>query len=156
LLKIRLSRTGKKGQPSFRIVVQEHTAAVKGGKVVEVLGYYLPTVTPKKFEAKQDRVDYWLSVGARPSDTLASLLKREGVQGMDKFLDPRKKKAKKKKEVEEKPAAAPVVAKVEEAPAPAAEAPVVAPVVETPAPEAPTAPEEVPAEETPAKEETAQ
>lgn len=118
MLKIRLSRTGKKSQPNFRVIVQEHAAAVKGGKVVELLGSYMPTTKEKTFSVDLERVKYWISVGAQPSDSVAALLKRNGLEGMDKFLEARDKKRKPKKEVEEVAAApAPAPAPVEE-PAP--------------------------------------
>lgn len=120
MLKIRLSRTGKKRQPSFRIVVQEHSSAVKG-KAIEAIGHYRPALKPKEFKVEADRVKHWLSVGAQPSDTVASLLKRNGFTDMEKYLAPRNKKSKKKKGGDEA-AAAPAAS----APAPAA----------TPAPEA--------------------
>lgn len=101
-------------------MVQEHTAPIKG-KFVEVLGHYMPTSPDKTFKVDMDRVKYWLSVGAQPSDTVAAKLKAVGVEGMDKYMDPRNKKRKPKKEQPE-----------EAAPAPAAAAP---------------APEEAPAEE---------
>lgn len=145
MLKIRLSRTGKKAQPSFRVVVQEHTAPTKG-RFVEVLGYYRPADNPKVFKVDIDRVKHWISVGAQPSDTVASLLKRDGLDGMDKFIEPRNKKAKKKKAVEEPEAPA-------EAPAPAAEA---APAADAPAeqeaPKEEAAPAEAPKEEPKAEE----
>ncbi|MEK7673104.1 MAG: 30S ribosomal protein S16 [Patescibacteria group bacterium] len=96
MLKLRLSRTGKKAQPSFRILVQEHTSAVKG-KYLEAIGYYKSATKPKEFKVDMERVKHWLSVGAQPSDTLAVLLKREGLEGMDKFIAPRTKKSPKKK-----------------------------------------------------------
>ncbi|MFH1284767.1 MAG: 30S ribosomal protein S16 [Candidatus Peregrinibacteria bacterium] len=148
MLKIRLSRTGKKSQPSFRIIVQEHTAPLTG-KLIENVGYFRPADDPKKFEVNMDRVKYWISVGAQPSDTVAVLLKKEGLEGMDKFIEPRNKKRKKKK-VTEAPAAAPAPA---EPAAPAAEEPKAeapaAPAVEEPKAEEPAAPaaEEPKAEE---------
>ena len=129
MLKIRLSRTGKKSQPSFRVVVQEHTAPIKG-KFVESLGVYRPSSTPKEIKIDLERAKYWISVGARPSDTVAVLLKKEGVDNMDKFIAPRDKKRKKKKEVPEEEVKA-------AAPAPAAEAPAEEAKAEEPAAEAP-------------------
>ncbi len=107
MLKIRLSRTGKKGQPSFKVIVQEHTSAIKGGHVIEELGYYLPATNPKKFTVKKERVSYWIGVGAQPSASLAVLLKKDGFSDMDKYLDPASKKAKKKKASAEEPSPAP-------------------------------------------------
>lgn len=151
MLKIRLSRAGKKGQPSFRVLVQEHTSAVKG-KFIEELGYYRPTTPNKEFVVKMDRVQYWIGKGAQPSDSFAVLLKKQGVSGMEKFIALRNKQTKSKKAPKEVPAtpAAPEAPAPEVAPA---EAPVEAPVpevapaeapVEAPAPEA--APEEAPVE----------
>ena len=97
MLKIRLSRTGKKKQPSFRVVVQEHTAPIKG-KFVEELGYYRPADDPKVFKVNTERIKYWISVGAQPSDSVAVLLKKDGLDGMEKYIEPRDKKRKKKKE----------------------------------------------------------
>lgn len=121
MLKIRLSRTGKKSQPSFRVVVQEHTAAIKG-HYLESVGFYRPAINPKEFKVDHDRVKHWLTVGAQPSDSLAVLLKKNGFEGMEKFIAPRDKQRKKKKEEEVKaPAPAPAEATPEPAPA---EAPV--------------------------------
>lgn len=97
MLKIRLSRTGKKSQPSFRIIVQEHSSAVKGGKVVEIVGNYQPTTPNKNVVVEKERIEHWISKGAQPSDTVASLLKRHGFANMEKFIAPRDKQKKKKK-----------------------------------------------------------
>ncbi len=157
MLKIRLNRTGKKKQPSFRVVVQEHTSPIKG-KFVELVGVYRPTDNPKSFTVNSERVKYWLSVGAQPSDSVAVLLKKDGFEGLEKFIDPRNKQRKKKKAVEEKPEAAPA-APVAEAPAPAEEAVAeeapaaeVAPAEEAKAEEPAPAEEPAVAEEAPAEE----
>jgi small subunit ribosomal protein S16 len=129
-------------------VVQEHTAPIKG-KFVENLGYFKPAEDPKVFKVDLERVKYWLSVGAQPSDTVAVWLKREGVEGMEKYIDPRDKQRKKKKEVPEEAPPAPA------APAAPAEEPAAE---EAPKEEAPAAPaeesaaEEAPKEEAPAEE----
>lgn len=135
MLKIRLSRTGKKSQPNFRVVIQEHTSPIKG-KFVEKVGYYRPSSTPKEFTINAERVKYWLSVGAQPSDSVAVLLKTEGIEGLEKFIAPRNKLKKKKKAVVEKPAA-PVAqaAAPAEAPAEPEPAPVEAPAEEAQAEE---------------------
>lgn len=96
MLKIRLSRTGKNTQPTFRLIVQEHTAPIKG-KFVEEIGYYRPTTPEKPFNINSERVKHWISVGARPSDTVATLLKKQGFEGMEQYMEPRDKKRKKKK-----------------------------------------------------------
>lgn len=135
MLRIRLSRTGRKNYPSYRIVVAEHARPVKG-KFIEILGHYIPNRDPKVFEYDEKKIREWISKGAKPTDTVASLLKNAGVTGMEKYIEPRDKKRKKKKEVEEAPAAptpAPAAEepKAEEAPAPAEE-----PKAEEPAPAA--------------------
>lgn len=113
MLKIRLSRIGKSSQPAFRIVVQQHTASAKG-KFIEALGFYRPVTATKEITVNADRIKHWLSVGAQPSDAVAVLLKKEGFDGMEKYIEPRDKKKKKKGEEEPaKPVAAPVAAKEE-------------------------------------------
>lgn len=97
MLRIRFSRTGKVGQPSFRIVVAPHTAPVKG-RYIEILGHYLPARKPKVVSFNKERVSYWISVGALPTDSVAALLKKEGMENMDRYIKPRNKKRLKKGE----------------------------------------------------------
>jgi small subunit ribosomal protein S16 len=73
MLAIRLTRTGSKKQPYFRLVVLDSTQA-RDSRFVEILGHYNPRTTPATFEVKHDRVAHWLSKGARPSDTVRTLL----------------------------------------------------------------------------------
>jgi len=81
--------------------VAEHSAPIKG-KFLEILGHYIPNRNPKVFEYNEKKIREWISKGAKPSDTVASLLKKAGVTGMESYIDQRNKKRKKKKEVEEK------------------------------------------------------
>lgn len=97
MLVLRLSRTGKHTQPSFRLVVQEKTVSPKR-KAVEILGYYMPTRNPKIFEVNEERVKHWIKMGAQPSDTVATLLKNRGFAEMAKFIEPRTRQRKSKKE----------------------------------------------------------
>ena len=130
MLVIRLSRVGKQNQAAFRITISEKTDAVKGASH-EILGHYNPSDN-KKLDFNKERIEYWISKGARPSDSVASLLKTNGMSGLDKFLELRnKKKRSKSAPAEEKPAAA-TVAVAESAQEPAA----VAAVEETPVAEA--------------------
>ena len=78
MLKIRLTRTGKTHNPSYRIVVAEHSAPIQG-KFIEILGYYLPTRHPKVLEVNKERTDYWMSKGAQPTDTVHNLLVDKGI-----------------------------------------------------------------------------
>ncbi|MCF7844826.1 MAG: 30S ribosomal protein S16 [Kiritimatiellales bacterium] len=113
MLVLRLQRTGKRNDATFRIVAADKRAAVKG-KFLEVIGHYLPTRNPVVFECDQERVSHWISKGAQPSDTLARLLGKQGMAGLEKFVDSYTKK-KKKKEVPEEAAPAPAPAAAEEA-----------------------------------------
>jgi len=145
LLKIRLTRTGKKNRPSYRIVVAEHTAPIQG-KFAEVLGFYNPIENPKQLEYKEDRIKYWISVGAQPTDTVASLLKSAGVEGMDQYIAPKDKKRPKKNPGEETEAPAEEPSK-EEAPVEEAEAKEEMPAEEVADEPATETEEEVPAED---------
>lgn len=109
MLRIRLSRVGKANQPSYRLVVAEHARPVKG-KYIESMGFYNPIVKPKVFTVDQVRIQYWMSKGAQPSSTVASLLKTQGVQGMDKWLTKRQSNMKKRKDAGKEEAAAPTAA----------------------------------------------
>jgi small subunit ribosomal protein S16 len=74
-LKIRLSRIGSTHQPHYRIVVAE-TRSRRDGDAVETLGTYDPRTKAKQVNLKLDRVDYWVSKGAKPTDTMHSIIKR--------------------------------------------------------------------------------
>ncbi len=78
MLRIRLSRTGKKRQPSYRVVVAEKEAK-RDGRVVERIGHYNPLTNPAEFRIDEDRALYWLSVGAQPSDAVRVLLNKQGT-----------------------------------------------------------------------------
>ena len=78
MLKIRLQRVGRKNDPSFRLVVTEHTnAAKKSGRFAEILGSY--DARHAEPVIKAERVNHWLSMGAQPSVTAHNLLIRTGV-----------------------------------------------------------------------------
>lgn len=94
---------GKKGQPSYRIVVTEHTSPVKA-KFVEIIGYYNVSRSPRELQFDEARLSHWLSVGAQPSATVASLFKGRGVKDMDQYLGSGKRKRKKTKGGNEQPA----------------------------------------------------
>lgn len=76
MLAIRMRRVGAKKSPFFRVVVTEHREP-RDGAFVEILGHYYPRATPAKIELNRERVDYWLSKGARPSDTVRTLLAKQ-------------------------------------------------------------------------------
>jgi small subunit ribosomal protein S16 len=74
VLMIRLARMGKKKRPFYRVVVTEKTRP-RNGRFVEIVGTYDPLKKPAAIEVDRDRVQYWLSKGAQPSDTVRSLLR---------------------------------------------------------------------------------
>lgn len=75
MLKIRLARAGAKKKVSYRVVVIEEKKA-RDGRFVEIIGFYNPRREPPEVALNQERVAYWLGVGAQPSETVRSLLKR--------------------------------------------------------------------------------
>lgn len=77
MLKIRLQRIGRINSPAYRIVVTEHARAAQTGNFVEKLGTYNPKSKERTINA--DRVKYWMSVGAKPSDTMHNMLVSLGV-----------------------------------------------------------------------------
>lgn len=83
MLRIRLSRTGAKKQPSYRIVVAD-VEAKRDGRIVERIGHYNPRIDPIEYRIDEDRALYWLSVGAQPSDPVRRLLTRQGT--MDRLV----------------------------------------------------------------------
>jgi small subunit ribosomal protein S16 len=70
---IRLARTGARKQPHYRVVVIEKERA-RNGRPVEVVGTYNPRTNPATVELKRDRVDYWVSKGARMSDRVSKIV----------------------------------------------------------------------------------
>lgn len=76
MLAIRLSRTGKRKKPSYRIVVTEKTRP-RDGRFVEILGTYDPLRETADVRLKADRVKYWLGVGAQPTETVRSFFKKQ-------------------------------------------------------------------------------
>ena len=78
MLRIRLSRTGAKKQPSYRIVVAD-SEMKRDGRYVERIGHYNPRIEPLEYKIDEDRALYWLSVGAQPSDAVRRLLDKQGT-----------------------------------------------------------------------------
>ncbi|MFA4814897.1 MAG: 30S ribosomal protein S16 [Candidatus Gracilibacteria bacterium] len=117
---IRLTRIGKQNQAAFRIVLAEKSDAVKG-EAQEILGFY-NLAEGKKTDFNKERIEFWISKGAQPSDSVASLLKTNGMPGMDKYLELRNKKHQSKSAPVEQAAAAPAPAAADAAPAPEAPA----------------------------------
>ena len=77
-VRIRLRRTGRKNAPTFRIVVAE-SASPRDGRFIEIIGQYFPRQGDKAVQLNTERANHWLDVGAQPSDTVRSLLRKAGV-----------------------------------------------------------------------------
>ncbi|MDP2641876.1 MAG: 30S ribosomal protein S16 [bacterium] len=77
MLKIRLQRVGRVHEPSFRLVLTDSKNSTKSGRFKEVLGSYDPRKSGDSLEA--DRIKYWLSQGAEPTDTIHNLLIKHGI-----------------------------------------------------------------------------
>jgi small subunit ribosomal protein S16 len=76
MLAIRLNRIGKKHQPSYRLVVSERRSKL-GGPPAEDLGFYNPFTKATGF--RQERIRYWLGIGAKPTVTVHNLLVKQGI-----------------------------------------------------------------------------
>ena len=136
MVAIRLTRTGAKKKPSYRVVVTDKRRA-RDSKTLEIVGHYNPRLEPIELNLERERIGYWIGVGAQPSDTVQRLIKYFDEHGAN-LVQPKRKAmqeaaaaapvAPPKPKAEEKPAepeakaeeAAPAA---EEAPAEAAEAP---------------------------------
>lgn len=77
-VKIRMKRMGKKKSPFYRIVVAD-IRAPRDGKFIEELGYYNPCVEPPVIKVDDEKVRDWIAKGAKPSDTVKALLKKENI-----------------------------------------------------------------------------
>ena len=75
-VKIRLSRTGKRNAPSYRIVAVD-SRSPRDGRPLEILGHYNPSMIPPSFAVEKERLEYWQSVGAQMSEAVEKLLKGE-------------------------------------------------------------------------------
>lgn len=98
-LKIRLSRGGSKKRPFYRIVVAENTAP-RDGRFVERVGSYNPLLTKEhqdRIVLNQERIKYWLSVGAQPTDRVCLFLEKAGLVPAKKRPETPTKSAPKKK-----------------------------------------------------------
>lgn len=76
MLKLRLTRTGRKKQPAYRLVIIEHTTR-RDGRPVDIVGYYNPLT--KEVNFKVEKIQHWLKVGVKPSQTVFNLLKKASI-----------------------------------------------------------------------------
>jgi small subunit ribosomal protein S16 len=146
-VKIRLKRMGKIRAPYYRVVVVD-SRKKRDGKVIEEIGKYHPKEEPSLIEVQSERAQYWLGVGAQPSEAVAAILKvtgdwqkfkgEPGAEGSLKVAEPKRDKAEifneALKESASEPQAEAVTKKARKMEAPAGEAPAATetPGVETP------------------------
>ncbi|MGB9682676.1 MAG: 30S ribosomal protein S16 [bacterium] len=78
MVKIRLRRMGKRGRPSYRVVVAD-IRNPRNGKFIEVLGYYDPIAEPTVFNVDLEKTKEWILKGAQPTDTVRRLLSQVGL-----------------------------------------------------------------------------
>lgn len=78
MVRLRLRRMGAKKAPFYRVVAAD-ASSPRDGRFIEILGHYNPTKNPQIIELKEDRVMYWLGVGAQPSETVRSLFRKKGL-----------------------------------------------------------------------------
>jgi len=90
--KIRLQRHGRKNYPFYHIVIAD-SKSPRDGKFIEKIGSYNPNTIPTTVELKFEKALYWLQVGAQPTDTVRSILSKEGVLLKKHLLDGVKKGA---------------------------------------------------------------
>lgn len=87
MVKLRLKRMGAKKQPSYRIVAAD-SRYPRDGRFIEILGFYNPRTNPVEIKLEEERILDWLQKGAQPSDTVRSILSKEGI--MKKFHELKK------------------------------------------------------------------
>ena len=103
MVKIRLTRTGRKNFPSFRIVAIEQTKK-RDGKYIEILGYFNPSKNPTELTVDKDKITDWVKKGAQVSDTVKQLIdgtykfvaykpnkEKEGKASIEKQIDVKEK-----------------------------------------------------------------
>ncbi len=82
MVRLRLQRTGRKKRPSYRIVAAD-SRAPRDGSFLEIIGHYDTLTDPPTAVVKEDKVLKWLNSGAKASETVASILRKQGI--WDKF-----------------------------------------------------------------------
>ncbi len=87
MVKLRLQRTGRRKKPSYRIVAAD-SRAPRDGAFIEILGYYNSRIDPPMVEIDESKALKWLREGAKPSETVLSLLRKKGI--MDKLASEKK------------------------------------------------------------------
>ena len=85
MVRIRLRRTGQKGQPSYRLVIADKESP-RDGRFLEIVGFYNPRTDPATLNIKEDRIYEWMNKGAQPTESVAQLFKTVGtVERFERF-----------------------------------------------------------------------
>ncbi|HEV7388839.1 MAG TPA: 30S ribosomal protein S16 [Gemmatimonadaceae bacterium] len=105
MVKIRLRRVGRKNAPFYRILIAD-SQSPRDGKFIEIIGQYAPRKSEGSLHVDEARANHWLDLGAQPTDTVRSLLRRAGVL---------KKRHEQRLGIERKGTAVPVAEKADEA-----------------------------------------
>ncbi len=82
MVKLRLARLGRKKRPFYRLIAA-CSESPRNSKFLEILGHYDPLKEPAQWDVNSERISYWLSKGAQPSDTVKSYLKKTGLVAAD-------------------------------------------------------------------------
>jgi len=116
MVKIRLSRVGKKRQPSYRLVVAD-VKSPRDGDFIEIIGNYNPRTEPATVVIDEEKARLWLSRGAQPTERVSILLGKAGITEMPKInLSKKPPEQKSEEKAEEKPTQEPPVAESETEP----------------------------------------
>ena len=78
MVRIRLRRMGAKGQPSYRVVVAD-SRSPRDGRFIEIIGHYNPRLEPSEIVINKEKALAWIAKGAKPSESVYSLLTRSGI-----------------------------------------------------------------------------
>ena len=83
MVRLRLKRGGRRHRPAYRLAAVDQRSS-RDGRVIEELGSFNPLEKEqeKQVTLKRERIEYWLSVGAQPSNTVRNMLKRNGISGV--------------------------------------------------------------------------
>ena len=110
MVAIRLSRTGAKKKPSYRVLVMDKCRA-RESRSLEIVGHYNPRPDPIELVLKRDRIKYWLGVGAKPSDTVKRLMRHYDEVLPPEVVEEFQEEPEEHVEAAEAPAAAPTESK---------------------------------------------
>ncbi len=94
MVKLRLTRVGRTHDAFFRVVAADSRRA-RDGKFIEIIGRYQPTMKENQVEVKEDRALHWLHRGAQPTETVRSILRKQGI--MQKFHEEKQAAKKERK-----------------------------------------------------------